>query len=109
MGMSELTGPRWIKSLDQFAGHGSTVRYSPPMHPAITDVGDSLRDVIARVAIALMQGDVDEAWAAVESCEATEACAAWDRLRGRHSASQVELERGRQELLAMMLEQVPLP
>ena len=80
------------------------------MHPDATDVGDSLRDVIARIALALMQGDVKEAWAAVDSHDATEACCAWDRLRGRHAASDEEdLERDRQVLLAMLREHDPLP
>ena len=77
------------------------------MHPDAADVGDHLRDVIALVALALMQGDVDQAWAAISSLEATEACSAWDRLRGRYASSEEELERGRQELLAMLGEQEP--
>lgn len=75
------------------------------MHPDAADVGDCLRDVIARIALALMQGDVEEAWAVVDSHDATEACCAWDRLRGRHAASDEEdLERDRQVLLAMLRE-----
>lgn len=80
------------------------------MHPDAADVGDRLRDVIARIALALMQGDVEEAWAAVDSHDATEACCAWDRLRGRHAAcNEEDLERDRQVLLAMLREQDPRP
>ncbi|WP_427912917.1 hypothetical protein ACPWT1_20200 [Ramlibacter sp. MMS24-I3-19] len=77
------------------------------MPPDATVIGDCLRDVIARVAVALMLGDVHEAWAAVASDDTTEACSAWDRLRGRHAPSDEDLEQGRQQLLTMLREQMP--
>lgn len=77
------------------------------MPPDATAIGDCLRDVIARVAVALMLGDLHEAWAVVASDDATEACFAWDRLRGRYAGSDEDLERGRQQLLAMLRDQEP--
>lgn len=94
----------WNGAFELLAGDAPWVRYSPAMRFDPTEVGDSLREVIARVAVALMQGDVDEAWAAVASHEATEACSAWDRLRGRYAASDEDLARDRRELLAMLSE-----
>lgn len=80
------------------------------MDPDAADVGDCLRDVIARIALALMQGDFEEAWAVVDSHDATEACCAWDRLRGRHAASNEEdLERDRRVLLDMLREHDAVP